>query len=106
RGLEPRLPAIKVGNVAEFAQIGAAAGELQSQHEIVLQRDQVVGRDREIVQRNAVLGFQAQLRARARDTLVEAGDELIGRVTELADVKVVDLGIHFRRGRRGRSAQQ
>ena len=72
RRLQPRLPAVETGNVAELAQVGTPARELQREHQIVLQRDEVVRRDREILQRKPVLGFEADLRGRARDALIEA----------------------------------
>jgi hypothetical protein len=105
RCFEPRLTAVEIGNVAELAEIGTAAGELQGQHQVVLQWDEVVGRDWKILQRKSLLGFQSQLRGRTRDTRIEAGDELIGRIAEFANVQVVDVGIHFGRRRHRRSAQ-
>ena len=96
-GLEPRLPAVEIGDVAELAEIRAPARELQGEHQIVLQRDEVVGRNREILQRKPLLGFEANLRRRARDALVEARDQPIGGVPHLADVEIVDVGIHFGR---------
>ncbi len=105
RRLQPRLSAVKVGNVAELAEIGTAAGELQGQHQVALQRDEVVGRNREILQRQPILGLEAQLCGRARDALVKARDQLIGRVPDLADVEIVDIRVHFGRRRDRRPAQ-
>ena len=105
RCFEPRLTAVEIGNVAELAEIGTAAGELQGQHQVVLQRDEVVGRNREILQRQPILGLEAQLCGRARDALVEARDQLIGRVPDLADVEIVDIRVHFGRRRDRRPAQ-
>ena len=96
--LSLRLPAVEIGNVAELAQVGAPARELQREHQVVLQRDEVVRRDREILQRKPVLGFEADLRGRARDALIEAGDQPIGGISHLADVEIVDVGIHLGRG--------
>ena len=49
--LQPRLPAIERRNVAELAAIRAAGGELQRAEQVFLQRQLVIGRQREIAQR-------------------------------------------------------
>src|SRR5205807_6438626 len=77
RRLEPWLPAVKVGNIAELAEIGTAARELQRQHQIVLQRDHVIGRNWEILQRQPNIGFDELLLYRPSDALVSAHVERV-----------------------------
>ena len=95
RRLQPRLAAVEAGDVAELAAIGTAAGELQRQHQVVPQRDQVVGRHREIVRAaGAPWSRSAPARAAARRSASSARDQPVGGVAELAEVQVVDLRIH------------
>jgi hypothetical protein len=105
RRLEPWLPAVEVGNIAELAEIRTAARELQRQHQIVLQRDQIVGRNREIMQWQPILGFEAQLHGRPRDALIEPRDQRVRGISHFADVEIVDVRVHLRRCRCRRPAQ-
>ncbi len=105
RRLEPRLPAVEAGDVAELAQIRTAARELNRQHQVALERDEVVGRDRKVLQRQPLLGDERQRGRRPRRIGIDQRNDLVGGVAHLADMQVVDLGIHLGR-RRGRRAAQ
>ena len=106
RRLEPRLPAVEARDVAEFASIRAAAGELQRAQQVTRQRNEVIGGDREIGERQPLLGLEPQLRRRRRDAAVERGDQRLSAVPEFADVEILDFGIHLRRCRDGRAAER
>ena len=106
RRLVARLPAIKVGDVAELAQERAAAGELQRAHQVSRQRHQIVGRDREIGERQTLFGLESHLLRRRRATGVEPRDQPVGAVAELPDMEVVELRIHLRRARHRGTTQR
>ena len=66
----------------------------------------MIGGDREIGERQPLLGLEPQLRRRRRDAAVERGDQGISAVPEFADVEILDFGIHLRRCRGGRAAER
>ena len=102
RCLQTRLPAVKRGDVAELAAIWTAAGELQTADQITAEADQIVGRQREVGQRQALVGFEPLLRRGRHDTVVEAGNKPVGGVADLADVEVIEVRIKLgRAGDRG-----
>ena len=105
RGFQPRLAAVEPRDVAELAAVRAAAGELHRAHQVALERDQVIGRDRELGERQPLLGLEHDLRGRRLDARIEPRHQRIGAVAELAHMQVVDLRIHLRR-RRGRGPAQ
>jgi hypothetical protein len=49
--LKPGLAAVECGNVTEFTAIRAATRKLQAPDEIMIETDQVVGRQREVAER-------------------------------------------------------
>jgi hypothetical protein len=105
RRLQARLPAVQGGYVAELATVGASAGELQAGQQVAVEREQVVGRNGEIVERQPLPGFAAHLRGGRRRGLIKPRDQIVGPVADLADVEIVGFRIIFRRRGDGRSAQ-
>ena len=99
RCLEPGLAAIEARYVAEFAAIGAAARKLQCQQQIIPQPHQVIGRDRKITERNALLRAKLHLRGRRHDARIQPFDQGVGSIAEFAEVQIIDIRIHFRGGR-------
>jgi hypothetical protein len=105
RRFHARLAPVKAGDVAEFAGIGAARGELHGAEQVAAERNGAVGRDREIGQRQALLGVEHHLRSGPLQALVEVPYDRVGGITQLAEMQVVVARIHFRRGRHRRAAQ-
>ena len=104
--LVARLAAVKRRDVAEFAAIGAAARILDVAEEIAPSLDQPVGGDREIAERQALVGGQHALRRRRVRIGVERGDQRVGGVADLADMEVIEFGIMLRAGRDRRPAER
>ena len=63
RRLEARHAAVKAGDVAELALVGAAAGELDAADQILPELDEPVGGDREAAERQPLLGGEPHLLA-------------------------------------------
>ena len=80
--------------------------ELQAADQVARQRDHVVGGHRELVEGEPLLGLERDLRSRPRDARVEAADQVVGGVAHLADVQIVELGIHLGRARHRRPAER
>ena len=99
RRLHARLAAVEAGDVAELAGVGTARRELQRAQQVSSERDRAVGRHREFGQRQALLGVEANLFARAAHVIVEQADQRVGGVTHFAAVEIVDVRIHFGRSR-------
>ncbi len=78
---------------------GQPAGELHRAHQIALERDQVVGRDRKFRQRQPLVGLEDDLPGRWRHALVQRRDQGVGAVAQLPHMQVVELRIHLGRGR-------
>ena len=99
RRLQPRLPAVQRRDIAELAAIGAAAGELQRAEQIAVEPDEMIGRHRKVGERQALCGFEAHLLGRRGAVLVEAGDQPVRGVADLADVEVIEFRVRFGRAR-------
>ena len=97
RRLQPRLTAIERWDVAELAAIRTAAGKLQTADQITAEPDQIVGWQREVGQRQALVGFKTPLRGWRRDTVVEAGNEPVCGVADFADVEIIEVRIKLGR---------
>ncbi len=92
RGFEARITAIKSGDIAEFALIGATARILDAAEEIPLDVGQFIGRNRKLGHVEAVDGLQHHLLLGAGRIAREPRDQVVGRIAEFADVKVVERG--------------
>ena len=99
---QARLAAVKRRDVAEFAAIGTAAGELDRREQIPLQQHLVIRWQRKIGERQALFCLEAHLLRGWLDARIKQRDQVIRRVAEFADMQVVECGIHVRRaGHRG-----
>ena len=65
-----------------------------------------VGRDREVAERQPFLGLELHLLRGNRHVGGEPLDHRVGRVAHLADVEILDVGIHLRRCRHGGPAER
>ena len=73
--------------------------------QVLPERDHAVSRNREIAERQPLLGLEADLLRRQRNVGGEPLDYGVGRVAEFADVEVFDIRIHLGRGRYRGAAQ-
>src|ERR1700743_2583004 len=105
RRLHARLPAIKVRDIAELAQIGTTGGELQSAQQVFVQLDQIVGGIREIAQRKPLLTRVFDLCRRRGHGRIDSRNEIVRSRAQFADVQIVEIRILFGRRRNGRSTQ-
>ena len=96
RRLQARVAAIEAGDVAELALIGTAARILDAAEEVFLHFRQLIGRNRKLGHRQAIVGLQHHLLLGTRRILRQPGDELIGGVAEFADMEIVERGIVIR----------
>ena len=79
---------------------------MQRAEQVAIEPDQVVGRHGKIRKRQSLGGLEARLRRGRGAILVQARDQPVGAVADLADVDVVELRIHFRRAGDGRAAER
>ena len=93
---EARVAAVEAGDVAELALIRAAAGILDAAEEIPFHIGELIGRDRKLRHRHAVLGRQHDLLLGARRIARQDLEQLIGGVAELADMEIVERRIIIR----------
>ncbi len=93
RRLQPRLASVECRNVAELAAVGAPAGELDAGQKVAVQWHEVIGRDREVAEWQALAGREADLPPRRFDAVIEQRDEPVRRIAEFADVQVVELRV-------------
>jgi hypothetical protein len=103
--LQQRNAAIKAGNVAKFATVGTTTGELDAAQEVAIDLSQFVGRRRAVGERSALVGGQHHLLWRPGAIRGQTNEQLLGRVAQLAEVKVVELAIIVRAGRHRRPAE-
>ena len=85
--LEARLAAIEGRNVAEFAPVWTAAGELERADEIARERHGIVTRKRKARQREPLPRLEPLLSGRRFDTIVKSCDQLISRVANFPEVR-------------------
>jgi hypothetical protein len=105
RRLEPRIAAVERRDVAELALVGAAAGELHAAQHVAVELDQVVGRQRELGQRPALVGGEHHLGGGPRRVARQPAHQLVGGIADLADMEIVEGAIVLRRRRHRRPAQ-
>ena len=105
RRLEARVAAVQRRDVAELALVGAAAGELDAAEEVAVELRQLVGRHREFGQLAPLDAWSDDLALRPRRIARQPVEQLVGGVAQLADMKVVEIGIVLRAGRDRRAAQ-
>ncbi len=93
--LQPRLASVELRDVAELAPVGTARRELQRSDEVALQRGRLVGRCREVGERQPLLRLQPDLGRRPRQVAVEDRHEFVRGVADLAHVEVVEVRVLF-----------
>ena len=90
RRFQARITAVEAGNVAEFALIRTAAGILNAAEEIARNFGQFVSGNRKARHIEPVGGLQHHLLRRPRRIAREARDQVIGGITQFADVQIVE----------------
>ena len=95
RRLEARVAPVERRDVAELARVRAPARELDVGDEVLADVDQVVGRRRELGERQPLGGLEAELALRPARVRVEILEEPVRRVAELAQVQDVGVGVEL-----------
>ena len=98
RRLEPRIAAIESRDIAEFALIGATAGILDAAEKVPFDLGELIGRNWKIGHSHAVVGLQHYLLRRPREIARQPRDQVVGRITQLADMEIVERRIVIRAG--------
>ena len=104
-GLVSRDAAVERRDVAEFALVRTAAGELDAAEQIAVDLRQLVGRHRKFAQLAPLFRGEHDLARRPRDIVGEPREQFVGGVAQFADVQIVELRIMLRTGRHRRAAQ-
>ena len=106
RRLQARVAPIEAGDVAELALIGTTARILDAAEQIFPHFRQLVGRNRKLGHRHAILGRQHHLLRGARRVARQPRDQFIGSVAEFTDMQIVERGIVIRARAHRRSADR
>ena len=95
RSLQPRDASIECGDIAELACVGAAARKLDAREEILGELDKLIRRHWEVLKLEALAGREDKLSLGPAVEAIQKCDELVGRVTELADMDEVCVGVQL-----------
>ena len=96
RLLEAGIPSVQRRDVTELAGVWAPARELDAREEVLAQGDELIGWDREVVERQPRRRGEGELAPRASAVRVEVLDDAVRRVAHFADVQ--DVGRRVRLG--------
>ncbi len=84
RRLEPRLPAVQIGNIAKLALVRASRGELQGAQQVLIEFQQVVCRFGKIAQTESMGAGVAHLLRRGSHRGIQTGYQIIGGLAEFS----------------------
>src|SRR4029077_15980671 len=93
RRLQARIAAIESGDIAEFALIGTSARILDAAEEIALELGKLVGRNRQTGTLETLDGLEDPLPLRAGRIARQMRDQLVRRITQFADMNIVERRI-------------
>src|SRR5690348_7712115 len=97
RRFKAGLTPVKRRDVAELAAIGASARKLDAADEIAAAVDPLIGRDRELGERQTLSRGKTLLRCGWPCILIDRPDQLVRCIAELAEVEIIEFGILLRR---------
>jgi len=89
---QARVAAVEARNIAEFALVGTAARILDAAEKIMPDVGELIGGNWKFGHVEPVGGLQHHLLLGARRITGDARDQLIGGVTEFADMKIIEGG--------------
>src|SRR5262249_29619922 len=89
RRLQARIAAIESGDIAELALIGTPAGILDAAEKIALELGKFIGRNWKAGHVETFDRLEHHLLPRTRTIAGETRDQLVCRIAQFADVKIV-----------------